>query len=194
MRRTPQAKLRWIRAPHERRILSLAARSAELAMTSPLKPAIVAVLDAGQDLTLATVRPDGWPQATTVSYVSEGLDIYFGTDAHTQKAENIAHDDRVSVTIDLPYGSWDEIRGVSLSGHARRLTDPQEMVHAAELFLRKFPQIEGYLKAGNGELALFRIEPEFVSLLDYRQGFGHTDLVCRDELVQPAAAGGAAAV
>ncbi len=146
------------------------------------------------------MRPDGWPQATTVSYVSEGLDIYVGTDPHAQKADNIAHDDRVSATVDLPYASWDQIRGLSLSGHARRLIDPGETLHAAELFLKKFPQIAGYILPGGEPLALFRIEPEIISLLDYRQGFGHTELVRRAELDQPppaapdVAPGGAAAV
>lgn len=27
------------------------------------------------------------------------------------------------------------------------------------------------------EVALFRVEPELISVLDYTQGFGHTDLV-----------------
>ena len=27
-------------------------------------------------MTIATLRPDGWPQATTVGYVSEGLTLY----------------------------------------------------------------------------------------------------------------------
>ena len=27
-----------------------------------------------------------------------------------------------------------------------------------------------------GEMALYRIRPEVVSVLDYRKGFGHTDL------------------
>lgn len=164
-------------------------------MAPSLKSQIVAVLDAGLDLTLATVRPDGWPQATTVSYASEGLDIYVGTGAHAQKAENIARDDRVSATVDLPYGSWGEIRGLSLSGRARRLSEPAETLHAAELFLKKFPQIAAYFRPDGGEIAFFRIEPEIISLLDYRQGFGHTELVRRAELDQaPAFAGGAGAV
>jgi nitroimidazol reductase NimA-like FMN-containing flavoprotein (pyridoxamine 5'-phosphate oxidase superfamily) len=40
------------------------------------------ILDALQThniLTLATVREDGYPQATTVGYVHEGLTLYIGT-------------------------------------------------------------------------------------------------------------------
>jgi hypothetical protein len=28
-------------------------------------------------MTIATLRADGWPQATTVGYVTEGLTLYF---------------------------------------------------------------------------------------------------------------------
>ncbi len=47
------------------------------------------ILDKALDITIATNRPDGWPQATTVSFVSAGLTLYFGTDAHSQKSANI---------------------------------------------------------------------------------------------------------
>ncbi|MGA8902964.1 MAG: pyridoxamine 5'-phosphate oxidase family protein [Bradyrhizobium sp.] len=46
-------------------------------------------------MTIATLRPDGWPQATTVGYVSEGLDLYFLCGPNSQKAHNLAVDDRV---------------------------------------------------------------------------------------------------
>jgi nitroimidazol reductase NimA-like FMN-containing flavoprotein (pyridoxamine 5'-phosphate oxidase superfamily) len=67
---------------------------------------IVAVLDAADDLTIATVRADGYPQATTVSFVNEGLNIYFGTGAQSQKTKNIALNDKVSVIVNLPYSKW----------------------------------------------------------------------------------------
>ena len=41
------------------------------------------------DLALATIRPDGYPQATTVSYAHEGLTIYIGVGHQSQKAANI---------------------------------------------------------------------------------------------------------
>lgn len=40
---------------------------------------ILAVLEAGADLTLATLMPDGSPHATTVSYASQGMAVYFGS-------------------------------------------------------------------------------------------------------------------
>ena len=43
--------------------------------------------------------------------------------------------------------------------------------------LRKFPQIARYAPADMEQLAVFRISPEIISVLDYRKGFGHTDLV-----------------
>jgi hypothetical protein len=45
------------------------------------------------------------------------------------------------------------------------------------MMLRKFPQIALYAPADMEQLVVFRITPEIISVLDYRKGFGHTDLV-----------------
>ena len=42
---------------------------------------------------------------------------------------------------------------------------------------QKFPQIAGYAPIEVDEVVLFRVTPEIISVLDYRKGFGHTDLV-----------------
>jgi nitroimidazol reductase NimA-like FMN-containing flavoprotein (pyridoxamine 5'-phosphate oxidase superfamily) len=34
---------------------------------------ILTILDQRRIMTIATLRPDGWPQATTVGYANEGL-------------------------------------------------------------------------------------------------------------------------
>ena len=96
-------------------------------MDPTLEQEIVSILNEANDLTIATVREDGYPQATTVSYVNEGLTIYFGCTALSQKAKNIGHSAKVSLTVNLPYASWDEIRGLSVGAKAARLTDPKEM-------------------------------------------------------------------
>lgn len=143
--------------------------------TNPQRQQIASVLGVANDLAIATVRPDGWPQVTTVSYVADGTRIYFGTWSKSQKAQNIARDPRVSITVTAPYTDWGGIRGLSLGGHAVRVTEAAELGRVFELMVSKFPQIGQFLKADDVEMALFRVDPEIVSILDYTQGFGHTE-------------------
>jgi general stress protein 26 len=135
------------------------------------------LLSAQKDMTIATNRPDGFPQATVVSFVNEGTDIYFGCGEHSQKAENIARDDRVSCTITAPYTDWNDIRGLSLGGHAARIADPGELQRIEQLFIAKFPQVMDYAGGSPEGVAFIRVRPKVVSVLDYTKGFGHSDLV-----------------
>lgn len=138
---------------------------------------ISAILLEGKDMTLATLRPDGAPQATTVSYATDGEAIFFGCGENSQKAQNLDRDHRVAITVNLPYHDWPQIRGLSLSGRARRLMDSDEIARAGLLFVGKYPEVAQYVSAPGTEMAYFRVDPEIVSILDYRKGFGHTELV-----------------
>jgi general stress protein 26 len=146
-------------------------------MDPGLKQEIISIIDDANDMTIATVREDGYPQATTVSYVNDGLKIYFGCAANSQKAKNLARNNKVSLTVNLPYASWNDIRGLSLGGRAELVTDPQEVGQVSQLMFEKFPQIACYAPAELEEIVLFQVTPEIISVLDYRKGFGHTDLV-----------------
>ena len=57
------------------------------------------ILDANRIMTIATVRPDGWPQATIVGYANEGWSLYFLIYRNSQKFANIARDNRVAITV-----------------------------------------------------------------------------------------------
>jgi nitroimidazol reductase NimA-like FMN-containing flavoprotein (pyridoxamine 5'-phosphate oxidase superfamily) len=157
-------------------------------MKTALKQEILSVLESAADMTIATMREDGYPQATTVSYVSDGLTIYFGTAANSQKSRNLARNGKVSLTVNLPYTSWDDIRGVSIGGLATRVEGGAEATRVIRLMFEKFPQIAKYESAVTGELALFRVNPEVFSLLDYRKGFGHTESATPAELEAKSAA------
>ena len=146
-------------------------------MNMPLREEILSILKSAGEMTIATVRPDAYPQATTVNYVSDDLIVYFGCAAESQKARNIACNSKVSLTVTLPSFNWEEIRGLSIGGRAAPVTDPKEINHVSELMLRKFPQILRYALTGKKGVFLVRITPEVISVLDYRKGFGHTDLV-----------------
>ena len=69
-------------------------------MDAEIRAKILTLLDQHRIMTIATLRPDGWPQATTVGYANEGLTLYFLCLRDSQKAANLAQDDRVSLTID----------------------------------------------------------------------------------------------
>ena len=139
---------------------------------------VLDVLARAVDITVATNRQDGWPQATTVSFVSDGLVIYFGTGSKSQKAANISRDSRVSVTATAPYQSWDGIRGFSLAGNAEFVTDPKEIARIGELMMKRFGgELAKVAPADFGETCFVKISPKLISILDYSKGFGHTDLV-----------------
>jgi general stress protein 26 len=147
-------------------------------MDQPNKDFAIRVIEGAQDLTLATVRPDGYPQATTVSFAHEGLKLYVGIGKHSQKANNIRQNNKVSLTINLPYKDWREIRGLSMSAQAEILDDPQAIAMARDCLLRRFPQVSEWGGPDMAsEIAFLKITPLLISVLDYSKGFGHTELV-----------------
>lgn len=155
-------------------------------MDARLRDEILSILDRASDMTIATIRQDGYPQATTVSFANDGLDIYFGCSEDSQKARNISRNGKVSLTINLPYADWGEIRGISAGGHAAHLADPSEIENAGRLLLRKFPQgIAEYASGPHLGVAFFKVVPNVISVLDYRKGFGHTDLVGNEPAPSP---------
>jgi general stress protein 26 len=147
-------------------------------MDQPNKDFVIRVIEGAQDLTLATVRPDGYPQATTVSFAHDGLTLYVGIGKHSQKATNLRGNNKVSLTINLPYQDWREIRGVSMSALAEILQEPTAVATAQDCLLRRFPQVAEWGGPDMAsEVAFLKITPQVISVLDYSKGFGHTELV-----------------
>lgn len=148
-------------------------------MEDALRKQILQLLDAHRIMTLATVRPDGWPQATTVGYVNEGLTLYFLCGLQSQKAMNLAKDDRVSLTIDHDTPDVMAITGLSMAAHATPVTDRAEAEKVLRMLPLKYPDAPPLpMKMPTPEeVRLFRVEPMVISLLDYSKGFGHTELV-----------------
>ena len=146
-------------------------------MDPAVKTTILDILSKQTDMTIATMREDHYPQATTVSYVNDGLNIYFGCSTRSQKARNIARHSKISLTVTPSYTDWNSIRGLSIGGLAERITAPSEITMVEALFFRKFPFVVQYAPGDRGDLAFYRIVPKVFSVLDYTQSFGHTDHV-----------------
>jgi nitroimidazol reductase NimA-like FMN-containing flavoprotein (pyridoxamine 5'-phosphate oxidase superfamily) len=148
-------------------------------MDEALKQKAIAILDGLRTMTIATIRPDGWPQATTVGYANEGLTLYFLCGLPSQKAANLARDSRVSVTVgaDAPVM---QITGLSMAARAERVTDPVEGARIIALLLGRYAPEEaptGFAMPSPSDVALFKVTPTVISVLDYSKGFGHADLI-----------------
>lgn len=148
-------------------------------MDEKLRRKILDILSAHRIMTVATLRPDGWPQATTVGYASDRLTLYFLCGLDSQKAANIARDQRVSITIDHDTPQVMEISGLSLAGRATQVKDLDEARRAIDLLVSRYPQQQAvtFPMPKPEDVCVVRVEPVVISVLDYTKGFAHTDLV-----------------
>jgi len=148
-------------------------------MNEEMRRKILALLDQHRIMTIATLRPDGWPQATTVGYANEGLTLYFLCGLDSQKAANLARDDRVSLTIDHDTPQVMEITGLSMAAHAHAVVDPAEAEKALHLLMQRYPEQPSVPlpMPTPADVRIFRVTPKLISVLDYTKGFAHTDLV-----------------
>lgn len=128
-------------------------------------------------MSFATLRRDGFPQATTVGYANDGLDIYFCCDRSSQKAYNLERSNKVSLTIDHDYQNWKRIKGLSMGATAIVLKRSADVKRALKLLRRKFPQMNQMSEEELSQTAFVKVRPKVISLLDYSKGFGHTNLV-----------------
>lgn len=148
-------------------------------MDDGIKAKILTILDKHRIMTVATLRPDGWPQATTVGYVNEGLTLYFLCGLDSQKAKNLALDNRLSLTIDHDTANLMTITGLSMAARAHAVEDRAEAEKILRMLPSKYPEAPPLpvKMPSPDEIRLFRVTPTVISVLDYTKGFGHTDLV-----------------
>ena len=146
-------------------------------MDDTLKSKILELLDQHRLMTVATNRPDGWPQATTVGYVNDDLTLYFLCSPQSQTAANLARDSRVSLTIDHDVSNPMAITGLSMAALAQPVTDQSEVAKARNLLGTRYPEYMSLPMPKSEEIAVYRVMPKVISVLDYSKGFGHSDLV-----------------
>ena len=101
------------------------------------------LLDQHRTMRIATLRPDGWPQVTTVGYANDEFAIYFLCGAGSQKAANLARDDRVSLAVDDDPAQVTDITGLSMAARAKLVMDRAEFEKALRLLISRYPNRKG---------------------------------------------------
>ncbi len=145
-------------------------------MKTEAKRLVLRLLASNEVMSLATVRADGYPQATTVAYANDGLTLYFMCDRDCQKIRNLARSGKVSLTINREEKDWSRIQGLSMGADAE-VAGPAERKKAFAILKRKFPPMNTVTEAEMAASAIVKVTPKVISLIDYTKGFGHTELI-----------------
>jgi nitroimidazol reductase NimA-like FMN-containing flavoprotein (pyridoxamine 5'-phosphate oxidase superfamily) len=137
----------------------------------------VEILNRYRLMGLATLRADGWPQATMVSYANEGLLLYFIVSRASQKYANIERDSRVSIVIGRDFEDPADIKALSIAANASEVRDPKQRARAIDLILERHPALAKLGRPDPKHSAVMRAYCSIVTILDYSKGFGHADLL-----------------
>lgn len=142
-----------------------------------MKDQAVWILGQNRIMAIATLRADGWPQNTLVSYVNEDLMIYFIISRRGQKFANIMEDDRVSLVIGQDFHDPSSIKALSIAAHVSEVRDSNQRDKMTALLLDRHPGLGKLAPPRADEAAVMRAYPSIITTLDYAQGFGHADVL-----------------
>ena len=135
----------------------------------------VEILDSHRTMAISTLRPDGWPQTTFVGYANEGLTLFFLIFRSSQKLANIRRDMRVSLAIGGDETELSQLTAVYAAAHAVEVIDPNERSRAWNLLVSRHPNLADFELPERTDAAMMKAACQYVTVLDYRRGLGHTE-------------------
>ena len=137
--------------------------------TEMLGNSVLGILSENRVMAVATLRPDGWPQATMVGYVHDGLVLYFAIARGSQKRANMAHDPRVSIAIGHHEAGEPGPRGLSLAATVSEVTDADAVRRLNALIQERYPEQAVFTPSG-ASIAVMKALPVVISLIDPASG------------------------
>jgi nitroimidazol reductase NimA-like FMN-containing flavoprotein (pyridoxamine 5'-phosphate oxidase superfamily) len=145
----------------------------------PLEHVGITILNAHRIMAISTTRPDGWSQTTIVGYANAGFDLYFLVFRSSQKFQNIERDNRVSIAVGHEPKDLGQLQALYAGGYAEEVTDPKKRELAWSLLSERHPNLALFELPEASETAMMHASCEYLSVLDYTQGFGHTENLTR---------------
>jgi general stress protein 26 len=163
-----------------------AAAPGHASASSPVEQ-VAAILVDHHLMSLATLRPDGWPQVTIVNYLADGLALYCLVARDSQKLANIIRDPRVSIAIGAEAGG--AAKGLSMAAVVTEV-DAGQHVEALNRRIWMRTETEPFTPhPASHDVAVLRATPRFISLIDYDHPPGRAALyaVAQDWRLSPVA-------
>lgn len=138
-------------------------------MHSRAVSAVADLLGRERLLTLACIRPDHWPQATTLGYLSEGLNLYIRVARASHTFTNLLGDDRASIAVRTTGGGYGEGVGVTMTGRFHPVEDASEIGRLEAEMTRRYPDIHLYCPSGQPSVVL-KFTPHLITAVGIADG------------------------
>lgn len=123
--------------------------------------------------TLASIGPDGRPHLTAMWYALIDGEIWFETKAKSQKAVNLRRDPRITCMIEAGH-TYDQLRGVSIDGHAEVIDDPEKLFAVGVSVWERYTgpyseEVRPMVEAMLAKRVAIRVVPERLRSWDHRK-------------------------
>ena len=138
------------------------------------QPAI-AILDSNSIMTVATLRRDGWPQATMVGYRNQGFRLYFLISRTSRKFSNIVQEPWAAVTVAHEPAEPRQIKAVFAGCEVHEVKDPSERDLAWSLLSTCHPNLAELAPPDEDDIAVMAADRRHLSVLDYSHAIGHRE-------------------
>ena len=152
-------------------------------LNDELRKTILGMYKRESEISLATIRADGWPQANVVDIWNLGLMLYFQSYEGSSKVQNIERDSRVSLTLTPSFKDFGEMKGLTMAARAEKVTDKSEIGDLYHQFLKRLPHMKQFAEyegdtayPGPG-MVVYRLRPEMGCVIDFTKGYGNWDYV-----------------
>jgi uncharacterized protein YhbP (UPF0306 family) len=137
-------------------------------------------------MTLATAQKNvSW--AAPVYYASIGFKFYFFSDPKSRHIQECTESDQASAAIFFPASTWQEIRGIQMSGRIHPLSIGLESFQALRAYLKKYPFTKDFFDSDQQmnlddfvkrfKVKLYRFQPALLYYSDNKIRFGFRERV-----------------
>ena len=156
-----------------------------------LRAEILAFLDAHTVMSLATTGAEGG-HAVSLMYARDGFALFWVSDPESRHSRELEANPHVAATIAPDYDDFKQIRGLQIHGRARRLRNTAGRAKGIARLAARYPFLRQFLTGPPGlvrqmsKAAVYRLDPERITLIDNSKGFGHRDVLSLDGQGPPA--------
>ncbi len=147
-----------------------------------LEKIVTEYMDSFTTMNLASSHEDR-PWSAAVYYARQRLDLIFFSSPRSRHSSDFEANPRAAASIHGDYRNWKEIKGLQMSGEARRIEGAGALARAVALYLKRYPFVKEFLSdpvsissqvaSKMSRVALYIFRPESILYLDNSEGFGN---------------------